>query len=80
MTVSSVSSITAILWGGILNYYERLMEDCPFEYAEVYDYVEKSALSGEENKEITSCVVAFNDSVIVQNVSKANEVEEEKKS
>lgn len=62
----SVTSITAILWGGILNYYERLFEECPFEYSEVYDFVQSSAKKGEVNTEIGECVKAFNDSAQVQ--------------
>lgn len=73
----SVTSVTAILWGGILNHYERLLEDCPFEYSEVYDHVENSAKSGEVNKEIADCIKAFNESVFVQDAVKPKE--EEKK-
>ena len=79
LTVFSVGSVAAILWGGILNHYERLMEDCPFEYSEVYDHVEGIALKGEDNAEIQAAVKAFNDSVIVQTASKPVEEDAKKK-
>jgi len=74
----SITSVTAILWGGILNHYERLFEDCPFEYSEIYDHVASAAKTGEIDKEITDCIKAFNDSVMVQDAVKPKE--EEKKS
>lgn len=63
----SVSSISSILWGGILNHYERIQEDCPLKYSEVYDHVETIAVSGEVNDEIQECIKKFNASVFVQN-------------
>lgn len=71
----SVTSVTAILWGGILNHYERLFEECPFEYSEVYDFVQASAKKGKENIEIDECIKAFNDSAQVQDFVYADDGE-----
>jgi hypothetical protein len=79
LTTFSVGSVSAILWGGILNYYERLFIECPFNYSEVYDHVENAALSGEIDKGIEECILAFNNSVAVQNASKVSEEDVKKK-
>jgi len=80
LRVLSVPSIASILWGGILNHHERLLEECPFNYTELYDYVEAIAVTGELNEEISSCIKGFNDSVYVQNAVKVVEEDVKKNS
>ena len=73
----SIQSVTNILWGGIKNYYERMNEDCPITYTEVYDHVEAIGLSGESNPEIEQAIKGFNDSMPVQNhMNKVQAVDE----
>lgn len=69
----SVTSISAILWGGILNHYERLFEEPPFEYSEIYDYIIAVAKKGEVDKEITDCITAFNASIKIEDTGEADE-------
>lgn len=79
LSAFSVKSVAAILWGGILNHYERLCEDCPFKFAEVYDHVESKALEGIEDAEITKCVTDFNNSAALQSAAKQlNETDKKK--
>lgn len=75
----SVTSVSHMLWGGIMNYHQRLYEKCPLTFTEVYDHVEAIALSGEQNEELNQCIKDFNDSSFVKKALESLQPGDEKK-
>jgi len=77
LKATSVKGITAIMWAGLLNHYERIGEECEFEQSEIYDFIESEARKGVENKDISMLIKEFNNSIEVQKAFDAIKEDEE---
>lgn len=70
--------VSAIIWGGIVNYYDVKELSRPVTFEEVYDAIEGQLLSGDDIKEAQAFVKEFEESLAwKKQVEKVEEMSEE---